>query len=263
MCPSRPRRRIMISEYCKGVDIMFSSGLWAVLGISFIFLMTTLGSAAVFLFPEHKSGLKAVAMGFSGGVMTAAAVWSLLLPAIEQSTADAFSPCWLPAAVSLLLGALFISCLELLPGCVQGDGLLFAAVTLHNIPEGMAVGLAFALAGEGESLAPALTLAFGIGVQNFPEGAAVSLPLCHGGLRRSRAFFRGVLSGAVEPLFAFLAIAAAPLLYPVMPWLLGFAAGAMLYVSARELLREGDGAASSFAYIGGFALMMLLDVALG
>lgn len=245
---------------------MFSSGLWAVLGISFIFLMTSLGSATVFVFPErNRLGMQSVMMGFSGGVMTAAAVWSLLLPAISQTETDGVFPPWLPAVTGLMLGAMFIAALELLRHRAQGEPrpLLFAAVTLHNIPEGMAVGLAFALAGAGEALASALALAFGIGVQNFPEGAAVSLPLSHSGMSRRKAFSRGILSGAVEPVFALLAMLAASRLYPVMPWLLGFSAGAMIYVSARELLREAEGLPGSFAYMAGFAIMMLLDVALG
>ena len=245
---------------------MFYCGLWAVFGISFIFLMTTLGSAAVFLFPDgHSRSLQRITMGFSAGVMTAAAVWSLLLPAISQAQADALFPPWLPAVSGLMLGAFFVAGLELMQRRGEGKGgsLLFAAVTLHNIPEGMAVGLAFALAMRGEGLAPALALAFGIGIQNFPEGAAVSLPLSHSGMRRSAAFFKGILSGAVEPVSALFALLAAAYLYPLMPWLLSFSAGAMLYVSTRELLREAEGLGGSFAYMGGFSLMMLLDVALG
>ena len=245
---------------------MFTCGLWAVLGISFIFIMTSLGSAAVLIFPPGGSlALQRITMGFSAGIMTAAAVWSLLLPAIAQAEADAVFPAWLPAVSGLVLGALFVACLELIRRRGEGErrSLLFAAVTLHNIPEGMAVGLAFALALGGEAMAPALALAFGIGVQNFPEGAAVSLPLCQSGMSRRRACLQGILSGAVEPVFAFLALLAAAYLYPFMPWLLSFSAGAMLYVSARELLQEAEGLGGSFAYMGGFALMMLLDVALG
>jgi ZIP family zinc transporter len=245
---------------------MFSCGLWAVLGIGFIFAMTSLGSAAVFLFPAgHSFALQRVTMGFSAGIMTAASVWSLLLPAIAQAEADLLVPPWMPAAFGLLLGAFFLAGLELIQRRGEGErrSLLFAAVTLHNIPEGMAVGLAFALALRGEGLSPALALAFGIGIQNLPEGAAVSLPLCQRGMRPVQAFWRGILSGAVEPLFAALAVLAAAYLYPLMPWLLSFSAGAMLYVSARELLREAEGLAGSFAYMGGFTIMMLLDVALG
>ena len=245
---------------------MFTCGLWAVLGIGFIFAMTSLGSAAVFLFPAvHSFTLQRVTMGFSAGIMTAASVWSLLLPAIAQAEADLLASPWMPAAFGLLLGAFFLAGLELIQRRGEGErrSLLFAAVTLHNIPEGMAVGLAFALALRGEGSSPALALAFGIGIQNLPEGAAVSLPLCQRGMRPVQAFWRGILSGAVEPLFASLAVLAAACLYPLMPWLLSFSAGAMLYVSARELLREAEGLAGSFAYMGGFTIMMLLDVALG
>lgn len=253
----------MISVNCKGVDIMISSGLWALLGISFIFFMTSLGAASVLLLPKGQHcGVQGIMMGFSAGVMTAAAVWSLLLPAIAQTETDGVFPAWLPALSGLMLGALFIAWLELMQLRTGGKRpLLFAAVTMHNIPEGMAVGLAFALAGSGEGLASAVALAFGIGVQNFPEGAAVSLPLCSHG--RRRAFARGVLSGAVEPAAAAFALLAASRLYPLMPWLLSFSAGAMLYVSARELLKEAEGLSGAFSYMSGFSLMMILDVALG
>lgn len=244
---------------------MFAYGLWTAAGIFFIFLMTSLGSAAVFLFPG-KSCLRfqGIMMGFSAGIMTAAAVWSLLLPALEQAASDALYPGWLPAALGLLTGSGFIGALEIWRKNEKGErrSMLFTAVTLHNIPEGMAVGLAFALACEGSGLASALAMAFGIGVQNFPEGAAVSLPLREGGMRRSAAFGRGFLSGAVEPVAALLALMAASRLYPLMPWLLSFSAGAMLHVSAGELLQEARGLRGSLAYILGFVLMMALDVAL-
>lgn len=245
---------------------MFYSGLWAAAGILFIFMMTTLGSATVCFLPQRKSLVsQSLMMGFAGGVMTAAAVWSLLLPAMEQSAEDALCPVWLPAASGLLSGAVFIAALELWQSWAEQERkpLLFAAVTLHNIPEGMAVGLAFALAESGEGLASALALAFGIGVQNLPEGAAVALPLYHSGMGRSRAFLRGFLSGAVEPAAAGLAMLTALYLYSVMPWLLGFSAGAMLYVSAHELLRQAKGTVGTMGYVGGFILMMVLDVALG
>ena len=157
----------MVSVKCKGVDIMLSSGLWAVLGISFIFVMTSLGSAAVFVFPAgRRFSMQGIMMGFSGGVMTAAAVWSLLLPALSQTAADAEFPVWLPASMGMLFGSAFVAGLEVLQLWAgrERKSLLFAAVTLHNIPEGMAVGLAFALAGSGERLAAAVALAFGIGV---------------------------------------------------------------------------------------------------
>ncbi len=243
---------------------MYTYSLMAAAGISFIFFMTVLGSATVLLFPVRKrAGLQNVMMGFAAGVMSAAAVWSLLLPAMEQTGQDGIFPIWLPAVSGLFLGAAFIACLELWQREQTDGSLLFTAVTLHNIPEGMAVGLAFALAAGGEGAAAAMALAFGIGVQNFPEGAAVSLPLHQAGMGRAAAFFKGFLSGAVEPVFALMAMAAAAYIYPAMPWLLSFSAGAMLYVSARELLPEAVGTAGSFGYIFGFVLMMWLDTALG
>ena len=146
-------------------------------------------------------------------------------------------------------------------GAAGKERLLFTAITLHNIPEGMAVGLAFALAADGEGLAAALALALGIGVQNFPEGAAVSLPLRQ--LGPGRAFLCGAASGAVEPVFGLLAFGAARWVHPLMPWLLSFSAGAMLYVTAHELCPAAADRTGSLGFIGGFALMMALDVALG
>lgn len=244
---------------------MTSVFLWALAGTQFIFLMTALGAAAVFFFAgEIGARPRALMLGFAGGVMTAASVWSLLLPAIEQSGAESALPAWLPAAAGLFLGAGFLALAERLQRGAGGkERLLFTAITLHNIPEGMAVGLAFALAAEGESLAAALTLALGIGVQNFPEGAAVSLPMRQLGMGRGRAFLWGAASGAVEPIFGMLAFYTSALLHPAMPWLLGFAAGAMLYVTARELSPESADSQGVFSYLGGFALMMILDVALG
>ena len=243
---------------------MFSYSFWAAAGISFIFLMTLAGSATVFLFPRRRSGgMESGMMGFSAGVMTAAAIWSLLIPAIEQSGESSALPPWLPAATGLMAGAMFIAALDIWQRGAEGAAkpMLFAAVTLHNIPEGMAVGLAFALALGGEGLASALALAFGIGVQNFPEGAAVSLPMS--GLSRSQAFFRGLASGAVEPVAAVAAMLVSGFLYPCMPWLLSFSAGAMLYVSAGELLRQAQGLKGTAGYMLGFCVMMVLDLALG
>lgn len=236
--------------------------LWALVGTQFIFWMTVLGASLVFFFRDENPRFRAALPGFAGGVMTAASVWSLLLPAIEQSAQEGALPAWIPAASGLLLGAGFLMAADALQRGA-GEGLLFTAITLHNIPEGMAVGLAFALAGDGERLAAALTLALGIGVQNFPEGAAVSLPLRMRGMGRGRAFLYGAASGAVEPLFGLLAVFAAALVHPAMPWLLSFSAGAMLYVTAHELCPEARGRIGAVAFILGFALMMSLDVALG
>ena len=244
---------------------MNSVYLWALAGTQFIFLMTTLGAALVFFFAgEVELRFQRILLGFAGGVMTAASVWSLLLPAIGQTAAESALPAWLPAAAGMLAGAGFLTAVDAVQhGAAGKERMLFTAITLHNIPEGMAVGLAFALAAGGEGLAAAAALAFGIGVQNFPEGAAVSLPMRQLGMGRGRAFLWGAASGAVEPVFGMLAVFAAAALHPVMPWLLGFSAGAMLYVTVHELCPEAAGRGGAFGYLGGFALMMTLDVALG
>ena len=181
----------------------------AALGTGFPFLMTTLGAAVVFFFAEApRPQFQKAMLGFAAGVMTAASVWSLLLPAIDRA-ADVGLPGWLPAAVGLLCGVVFLAALDAaLPRLRRGrdedpsrrqSTLLMAAITLHNVPEGMAVGLAFALAEAGEGMAGAAALAMGIGIQNFPEGAAISLPLRQEGYSRRRSFALGTLSGAVEP----------------------------------------------------------------
>ena len=200
----------------------------ALLGTSFTFLMTALGAATVFFFARKVcERAQGALLGFAAGVMMAASVWSLILPAIEQTEAE-----------GLLLDELVR---RRGGGEVHSDFLLLSAITLHNIPEGMAVGLAFALAADGESLAGAFALALGIGVQNFPEGAAVALPVYQAGKSKWRAFWTGVLSGAVEPLFGALVVLAAAGIHALMPWLLSFAAGAMLYVVAEELLPRAGG----------------------
>lgn len=241
-----------------------SDFLWALAGTQFLFLMTTLGSALVFLGRDGGSPrAQELLLGFAGGVMTAASVWSLLLPAIEQAAAGRL-PAWLPAAAGLLFGAVFLAVLDGVQSGAAGRGrMLFTAITLHNIPEGMAVGLAFALSAGGEGRAAACALALGVGIQNFPEGAAVALPLRRPGTGKGRAFLWGALSGAVEPVFGLLAFLLAGAARPVMPWLLSFSAGAMLYVTAHELCPAARSVPGTFGYVGGFALMMALDVALG
>ena len=249
---------------------MLSSVGWAALGVGFIFLMTSLGAASVLFcredtLPKSQTGM----MGFAGGVMTAASVWSMLLPAIEQTRAEGTLPCWLPAAAGTAAGAAFLCALDALilrlrrGGSAEKSSMLMTAITLHNIPEGMAVGLAFALSGGADGLTAAAALALGIGVQNVPEGAAVSLPLRRLGMSRGRAFSMGVLSGAVEPLFGMLAVMAVSGISRIMPWLLGFSAGAMLYVVVCGLIPAADDRRGLFWYIAGFLLMMILDVALG
>ena len=243
---------------------------WAAGGTLFLFAMTTLGAATVFLFvQEPRERLRRWLLGFAAGIMTAASVWSLLLPAMDRAAALGLPP-WLPAVAGTGAGALFLWGLDaLLPRLRPASGrtsretaLLVTAITLHNIPEGMAVGLSFALAAGGEGFAAAAALALGIGVQNFPEGAAVALPLRQEGMRRSRAFALAALSGAVEPVFGIAAALMAAMAAAVMPWLLAFAAGAMLYVTAEELLPQAQGGGAP-AYLAGFLLMMLLDTALG
>ena len=235
---------------------------WAALGTGFTFLMTTLGAAVVFFFVEEpRPQFQRTMLGFAAGVMTAASVWSLLLPG------------WLPAAAGLLLGVGFLSALDaVLPHLRRAKDmdltrrqstLLMAAITLHNVPEGMAVGLAFALAAEGEGMAGAAALALGIGIQNLPEGAAISLPLRQEGSSRGRAFLLGTLSGSVEPIFGILVVLVAAGVRPLMPWLLSFAAGAMLYVVVEELVPQAHSKAGTCGFVGGFLIMMVLDVALG
>ena len=244
----------------------------AALGTGFTFLMTTLGAGAAFLFPGGTAakGQKPM-LGFAAGVMTAATVWSLLLPAIEQTAAEGRLPPWLPPAGGILLGVFFLAALDSLIPLLRGGGdltrrqdlLLITAITLHNIPEGMAVGLAFAMASDGDSLAAAAALALGIGIQNFPEGAAVALPLLQEGSGKGRAFLTGMCSGAVEPLFGIAVVLAAAVMEPMMPWLLSFAAGAMLYVVVEELVPQAHSRAGTCGFVLGFLIMMVLDVALG
>lgn len=259
----------------KGVDDMLRSLQWAALGTGFTFLMTTLGAAMVFFFAgEPKPRFQRAMLGFAAGVMTAASVWSLLLPAIDQAAEDGRLPGWLPAAAGMLLGVMFLAALDaLLPHLRRGrertdaawrqNTLLMTAITLHNVPEGMAVGLAFALAAGGENFAGAAALALGIGIQNFPEGAAIALPLRQEGRPRGRAFLGGMLSGVVEPVFGILVVLMAAWARPMMPWLLSFAAGAMLYVVVEELVPQAHSRAGTCGFVVGFLIMMVLDVALG
>ena len=259
--------------------------LWAAGGTGFTFLMTMLGSALVFLFRDKiGAGIQRVFLGFAAGVMIAASVWSLLVPAIEEAQASGWIG-WIPAAGGFILGVGFLILMDsLLPhlhaGASKPEGvssswkrttLLVFAVTLHNIPEGMAVGLSFALASQQGSdpsfYAGAMALAMGIGIQNFPEGAAISLPLRQEGLPAWKSFLYGSISGVVEPLFGILTVLIAGSIQPLMPWLLAFAAGSMMYVVVEELIPEahlGDHSnVGTLGVMAGFVLMMILDVALG
>ena len=253
-------------------------------GLLLPFTGTSLGAACVFFL---KKGLgdrvQRGLTGFASGVMVAASIWSLLIPAMEQS-AGAGNWAFLPAVIGFWAGVLFLLGLDhLIPHLhqrsQQAEGprtrlgrstMMVLAVTLHNIPEGMAVGVVYAgfLAGDGQiTMTAALALSLGIAIQNFPEGAIISMPLRSEGMGKARAFAGGVLSGAVEPLGALLTILAAGLVVPALPYLLSFAAGAMLYVVVEELIPEmSQGEHSNvgtLAFALGFTLMMTLDVALG
>ncbi len=260
--------------------------LYASAGTGFTFLMTTLGAAMVFFFRKQMSGnAQKIFLGFAAGVMIAASVWSLLIPAIDEATSRGQIG-WIPAAGGFLLGIGFLLLLDriiphLHPGSKDAEGpstsmkrtsLLVMAVTLHNIPEGMAVGLAFALAAQRGATGPAafaaaLALALGIGIQNFPEGAAISLPLRQEGFSVRRSFVYGMLSGIVEPIFGILTVLVSVLIAPYMPWMLSFAAGAMMYVVVEELIPEAHlgehSNVGTLGVMGGFLIMMILDVALG
>ncbi|MBP3345179.1 MAG: ZIP family metal transporter [Clostridia bacterium] len=251
-----------------------------IIGISFIFLMTTLGGAAVFFFKKSSGGkMKSLFLGFASGLMIAAAVWSLIVPALDQS-AHLGSMKVVPAVVGIILGVLFLLLLDkVLPHMFKEKkndsnfaktAKLYIAVTLHNIPEGLAVGLAFGNAfscGEMSSFYAALWLAVGIGLQNLPEGSALALPMREGFNSNKKAFFFNCLSGAIEPVMAVLGIFLSGVLAGVMPYLLAFAAGTMLFVVAEELIPEAKFSHSShigsWGFIIGFLLMMILDVALG
>ena len=253
-------------------------------GILIPFVGTSAGAACVFFMKKDlRQWMQRCLTGFAAGVMVAASVWSLLIPAIEQSeNMGALS--FFPAVVGFWVGVLFLLALDhLIPhlhvGSEQSEGpksklgrttMMVLAVTLHNIPEGMAVGVMYAglLAGNTKiTAASALALSLGIAIQNFPEGAIISLPLRAEGESKGKAFFGGVLSGVVEPVGAVLTIIAAQLIIPALPYLLSFAAGAMLYVVVEELIPEmSQGKHSDVGtvfFAVGFSLMMVLDVALG
>ena len=246
------------------------------------FLGTVLGSACVFLLKHQISEkLQKALLGFAAGVMVAASVWSLLIPAMDQSQ-HMGKLAFVPAAVGLLLGIAFLlfldqliphqhldsSCPEGVPCKAQKSTMLMLAVTLHNVPEGMAVGVILAGLGslDGISTTAAYALALGISIQNFPEGAVISMPMKEA-LGKKKAFVYGVLSGIVEPLAALVTLALSRFVIPVLPYLLAFAAGSMLYVVVEELIPESSAGEhtniGTIAFALGFALMMILDVALG
>lgn len=255
-----------------------------ILGLFLPLAGTVLGSAMVFFMKgEMKPKLQKALLGFASGVMMAASVWSLLIPAIDMAEKHG-TPSWLPAAGGFLLGMGFLLLLDTVIPHLHLDSdkpegrrskigkstMLILAVTLHNIPEGMAVGVVFAGAFAGEmtiSAAAALALSLGIAIQNFPEGAVISMPLIADGMSKKKAFSYGVVSGVVEPLGAIITILLTSLITPVLPYILSFAAGAMIYVVVEELIPEAQSGEHSnigtSAVALGFSLMMILDIALG
>ena len=254
------------------------------IGLLIPFLGTSLGSAMVFLMKNKMNRkVEKILLGFASGVMIAASVWSLLIPSINM-TEEQGKVAWIPAAVGFMLGIIFLLVLDSLIPHLHLDSekpeglkaklkkttMMVFAVTLHNIPEGMAVGVAFAgaLAEDiGITMSAAIALAIGIAIQNFPEGAIISMPLKSEGMSKTKAFVYGTLSGAVEPVAAFITILLTSLVVQILPYLLSFAAGAMIYVVVEELIPESQsGEHSNIGTIGvaiGFVLMMILDVALG
>jgi ZIP family zinc transporter len=263
----------------------FNPIIQALFGTAFTYGVTALGAAGVFLSKEINKKLLDAMLGFAAGVMIAASYWSLLAPSIEISTSLGAIP-WIPPAVGFLMGGLVLWGIDkILPHLhlglpiAEAEGiktswhrsiLLVLAITLHNIPEGLAVGVAFGAAAagvQGASLTGAIALALGIGIQNFPEGLAISAPLRREGMSRGKSFFYGQLSGIVEPFGAVIGAAAVLVMREVLPYALAFAAGAMIYVVIEELIPEAergeDTDIPTWGAMIGFTVMMILDVALG
>ena len=270
--------------------IAFFSGLkpiyQALVATLFTWLLTALGATLVFFFKKINRKVLDAMLGFTAGVMIAASYWSLLAPAIEMAANESTLPEWVPATSGFLLGGAFIWVIDKLlphlhPGFPSSEAeglstswrrsvLLVLAITIHNIPEGLAVGVAFgALSADlpSATLGGAVALALGIGIQNFPEGTAVSVPLRREGFSRWRSFWYGQLSGVVEPVAGVLGAAAVIYMRPILPYALAFAAGAMIYVVVEELIPESQmekhGDVATMGAMVGFAVMMTLDVALG
>ena len=254
-----------------------------ILGILIPFVGTVLGSSIVFFMKNTlNKGIEKLLLGLAAGVMIAASIWSLLMPSFEMAESQGLI-IWLPAAVGFILGVIFLIVIDILISKLEknleiekknkdfkNNIMLFLAITLHNIPEGMAVGVAFAgvLAGNaGMTMAGAISLAFGIAIQNFPEGAIISMPLKSTGMTKKQAFLYGAFSGVVEPISAFITLLLTSKITAILPYLLAFAAGSMMYVVADELIpKSQDGKYSKLGIMGltfGFLIMMILDVALG
>lgn len=261
-----------------------SEKLSVLIGLLIPLAGTTLGAAMVFFLKDEMSVfVRKLLLGFASGVMIAASVWSLLIPAIEMAEEQGVVA-WMPASIGFLAGVGFLLLLDVIiphlhVNSNQPEGtavklkkstMMILAVTLHNIPEGMAVGVVFVgvMAGNSSiSMAGAFALSIGIAIQNFPEGAIISMPLIGNGLSKPKAFLYGFASGVVEPIGALITIWLTTLIVPLLPYILAFAAGAMIYVVVEELIPESqDGEHSNFGTIGvtlGFVVMMILDVALG
>lgn len=263
----------------------FPPTVQALFGTLFTWFVTALGAAMVFFFKKISRKPLDFMMGFAAGVMIAASFWSLLAPAISMAE-ELGTISWVPAVIGFLLGGVFLFGVDKLlphlhPGFATSEAegiktswqrsiLLVLAITIHNIPEGLAVGVAFGAAAAGypaATVAGAVALAIGIGIQNFPEGASVSVPLRKENLSRAKAFWYGQLSGMVEPISGVLGALAVIYVRPLLPYALSFAAGAMIYVVVEELVPESHSESHShfatWGAMGGFAVMMLLDVALG
>lgn len=270
-----------IIEYMGKIDPVLAA-FYATL---FTWILTALGAALVFFFKTMHRGVLDAMLGFTGGVMVAASFWSLLSPAIDMSEGDGFVKV-VPAAAGFLMGALFLYGLDkIMPHLhinfreTEKEGmkttwhrttLLVLAITLHNIPEGLAVGVLFGGVAAGmpeATIGGAVALALGIGIQNFPEGIAVSMPLRREGVSRFKSFWYGQLSAAVEPIFGVLGALAVMTFAPILPYALAFAAGAMIYVVVEEVIpetqRDKYTDVAVLGFIGGFLVMMMLDVGLG
>jgi len=270
-----------ILEYMEGIDPVMG----ALLATLFTWGLTALGASFVFLFKEMKRGLLDGMLGFTGGVMVAASYWSLLAPSIEMAESRG-EIAWIPAAVGFACGALFLFVLDhFMPHLHinfkrdEAEGpetnwhrttLLVLAITLHNIPEGLAVGVLFggvAAGFDGATIGGAVALAIGIGIQNFPEGVAVAMPLRRQGVSQFRSFWYGQLSAIVEPIAGVLGAWLVLVFDPILPYALSFAAGAMIYVVIEEVVpetqRDRFTDVAALGFIGGFLVMMILDVALG
>jgi zinc transporter, ZIP family len=273
-----------VLAWLESLDPVYQAGL----GGLFTWAVTALGATVCLFTRTVNRALLTAMLGFAAGVMIAASFWSLLVPALEIAEARGGLPGWVPAALGIVMGGVFLRIADrfvphLHPGKSIEDSegprtelrrstLLVLAITLHNIPEGLAVGVVFggaasALVEGATQFNAAIALTLGIGLQNFPEGVAVAMPLRAGGVSRGRSFWYGQLSGVVEPISAIIGAAAVLMIEPILPYALAFAAGAMLYVVIEELIpgsqQEGYTDLATMSALGGFIVMMILDVALG